>query len=151
MHPAVTLKAMTKQLPLEDFPFRVSEPLRYNDTDRQGHVNNAVYLTFLEAGRSAFMNDPRIRLFEPGTSFVLARVSLNYLSEILWPGEVEIGTRVLTAAGSSIRMQQGIFVGDELKASAETLMVLVNNETRRPQRLSAESRTRLEPFITPKE
>ena len=28
------------------------ESVRYNDTDRQGHVNNAVFVTFLEAGRN---------------------------------------------------------------------------------------------------
>ncbi len=36
---------------LEDFPHRTFDKLRYGDTDRQGHVNNAVFATFLETGR----------------------------------------------------------------------------------------------------
>ena len=32
------------------------EFVRYNDTDRQGHVNNAVFVTFLEAGASRFFS-----------------------------------------------------------------------------------------------
>ena len=35
----------------ENFPFRTRDKLRYGDTDRQGHVNNAVFATFLETGR----------------------------------------------------------------------------------------------------
>lgn len=138
---------MTDKPALEDFPFRATDKLRYGDTDRQGHVNNAVYLTFLETGRTEFMRDPRINLDEPGTSFVLAHVSLSYLTEILWPGEVEIGSRVLTVGGSSIQLQQCIYEDGEIRASAEAVMVLVNDETRKPQRLSAESRARLKRFI----
>ncbi len=41
-----------KELPrLEEFPLRTSDKVRYGDTDRQGHVNNAVFSTFLETGR----------------------------------------------------------------------------------------------------
>lgn len=137
------------EFPLDAFPFRATDKLRYGDTDRQGHVNNAVFLTFLETGRSDFLRDPRIRLIEPGTSFVLARVTLDYRGEILWPGEVEIGTRLRSFGGSSILVQQSIYADGSLKASGESLMVLVNDETRKPQRLSPESRARLNVFITP--
>ena len=34
------------------FPSRTHDKLRYNDTDRQGHVNNAVFSTFLESSSS---------------------------------------------------------------------------------------------------
>lgn len=37
-------------LSLEDFPLRTYDKIRYADTDQQGHVNNAVFATFLETG-----------------------------------------------------------------------------------------------------
>ena len=37
--------------PLDAYPSRTSADIRYADMDRQGHVNNAVYSTFLESGR----------------------------------------------------------------------------------------------------
>ena len=40
---------------LEDFPARATDTIRYADTDRQGHVNNAVFSTFLETGRVMFL------------------------------------------------------------------------------------------------
>ena len=40
-----------KLLTLHDFPIQAFDKLRYADTDRQGHVNNANFSTFLETGR----------------------------------------------------------------------------------------------------
>lgn len=45
-------------LTLADFPFTSFDKLRYCDTDKQGHVNNAVFSTFLETGRAEFLLDP---------------------------------------------------------------------------------------------
>jgi len=45
-------------LPLDAYPFRTTAEIRYADTDRQGHVNNAVFATFSEIGRVAFLYDP---------------------------------------------------------------------------------------------
>ncbi|WP_343068673.1 hypothetical protein [Kaustia mangrovi] len=52
---------MTDDIRLDDFPLRTSDKLRYADTDRQGHVNNAVFATFMETGRVAFLHDPQPR------------------------------------------------------------------------------------------
>ncbi|MFZ9635943.1 MAG: hypothetical protein ACO3EK_19200, partial [Alphaproteobacteria bacterium] len=35
----------------EDYPRHSQDKLRYGDTDRLGHVNNAAFSTFLETGR----------------------------------------------------------------------------------------------------
>ena len=42
-------------LPLDQFPLHSFDKLRYADTDRQGHVNNATFATFLETGRVEFL------------------------------------------------------------------------------------------------
>ena len=44
---------MTSLPKLSDFPSQTYDKLRYGDTDRQGHINNAVFVTFLETGRVA--------------------------------------------------------------------------------------------------
>lgn len=38
-----------KTIALEDFPFQTFDKVRYADTDRQGHVNNAAFATFAKA------------------------------------------------------------------------------------------------------
>ena len=41
--------------------------------------------------------------------FVIARLSLDYLGEILWPGTVEIGTAVKAVGNSSLTFTQALF------------------------------------------
>lgn len=110
-------------LRLEDFANRSYDKLRYGDTDRQGHVNNAVFATFMETGRVEMIHSSGEPLLEDGFSFVVAKLDINYLAEILWPGTVDIGTRVVRVGRSSVTMQQAVFQNGICCASAETVVV----------------------------
>ena len=114
-----------------DFPSLATDTVRYGDTDRQGHVNNAVFTTFLETGRVHMLFDASGSVPREGTSFVLARLEVDYVAEIHWPGSVQIGTRVLEIGRSSARFAQAIFQHGQCTARAETVVVLVDNATRR--------------------
>lgn len=67
----------TKLLRLEDFVGQSYDKLRYGDTDRQGHVNNAVFATFMETGRVELIYNPADPLLEDGFSFVLAKLDID--------------------------------------------------------------------------
>src|SRR3954467_9705665 len=67
---------------LDVYPSRTSAAIRYADTDRQGHVNNAVFATFSEIGRVAFLYDPAEPLAPEGASFVVARLSIDFHAEL---------------------------------------------------------------------
>ncbi len=45
---------------LEDFPYRLSDNVRFADLDPNQHVNNAVYATYFETGRVTLMKDRRL-------------------------------------------------------------------------------------------
>lgn len=119
-----------------DFSFRTYDKLRYADTDRQGHVNNAVFSTFLETGRVEFLYNPDHPLACEGASFVIANLSLNLVGEINWPGTVEIGTGVLKVGNSSLTLYQNLYQAEKCVATAETVIVQMNDETRKSQHLS---------------
>ena len=51
---------------LDLFPLRTHDKIRYADTDRQGHVNNANFSTFLETGRTEILYNPDTPLTAPG-------------------------------------------------------------------------------------
>ncbi|HYM04012.1 MAG TPA: thioesterase family protein [Stellaceae bacterium] len=123
-----------------------SVTLRYADTDRQGHVNNAVFATFCESGRVAFLYDKALGLGggASGTNFVIARLELDFRAELYYPGVVDIGTRVLSVGRSSFRLGQGIFSGDLCAATAECVMVLMDDATRKSTPLSSKAREWLE-------
>jgi acyl-CoA thioester hydrolase len=137
---------MTKELKLADFPHRTSDKLRYADTDRQGHVNGAVFATFLESGRVEILYDPAAPLCGTGTAFVIARLVLDLHAEINWPGVVWIGTRVASVGRSSVRLAQAIFQDDRCVATAETVIVLMDESSRRSASLAETAKKTLQRF-----
>jgi acyl-CoA thioester hydrolase len=133
-----------------DFVCFSREKLRYGDTDRQGHVNNAVFATFLETGRVEMLFNSKTDLAGPDGAFVLARLLLDYRKEVHWPGEVEIGTRVASIGRSSLRFEQGVFQNDQCVATAETTVVLTDVNTRRSKPFSDQARAYLESKTKPR-
>ncbi len=129
------------------YPLRTVDKLRYGDTDRQGHVNNSVFATFLETGRVEFLLQDG--LLDEGASFVIARLELDFVSEVNWPGEVEIGTAVMTIGRSSFRLMQEIFQNGETVARAETVIVQMNQTTRKSHLLSESARQFLAALVRP--
>jgi acyl-CoA thioester hydrolase len=128
---------------LDSFPAQTFDKLRYGDTDRQGHVNNAVFATLFETGRVSVFHDPAQPLLKPGFSFVIARIIIDYRAEIFWPGTVEIGTAVKSIGNSSVTFFQALFQAQKCVATAESVVVQVDGTTRRSAALDEGARLRL--------
>ncbi|MDK9695618.1 MAG: acyl-CoA thioesterase [Siculibacillus sp.] len=127
---------MTTLPTLDDYPARTFDKLRYGDTDRQGHVNNAVFATFFETGRVEMLLASEAPFLEPGQSLVLARLEIDLVAEINWPGTVEIGTRVGKIGRSSMTLEQAVFQDGRLAARGISVVVLTDEATRRSTPLS---------------
>ncbi|MCM3124454.1 MULTISPECIES: thioesterase family protein [unclassified Mesobacillus] len=130
----------------EDFPLKAFDKIRYADTDRQGHVNNALFSTFLETGRTELLyaKEP---LHAEKASFVIASQKLDLLSEIRWPGTVEIGSAITRVGNSSFSLFQGIYQNGKLAAVAETVIVQMDDDTRKSTPLSSETKGRLKEYL----
>jgi acyl-CoA thioester hydrolase len=139
---------MTTMPMLQDFPFQSRDKLRYGDTDKLGHVNNAVFSTFLETGRVEMLYRPDSPLLSEGADFVIANLNIDYVNEITFPGEVEIGTRLTKLGTSSLGMEQVIFQHGQCVARAQTVIVQMDKTTRRSKPFSPEARAMLEGVIT---
>lgn len=129
--------------PLHEYPSRSTDKLRYGDTDRQGHVNNAHFATFLETGRVEILYDPERPLVADGTEIVIARLALDFLGEIHWPGTVAIGTGVKKIGTSSLTLVQTVYQDEQPVAHAETVLVQIDSQTRDAAPLSDGTRARL--------
>lgn len=132
---------------LADYPLQAYEKLRYADTDRQGHVNNAVFATMLETGRVELLYGPEGVLHDGGCAFVIASLHLDFLGEIRWPGLVEIGTRVASIGNSSLTLEQGLFQEGRCVATAKTVIVQMNESSRRSQALTDRAVQRLRSLL----
>jgi len=137
-----------KTLPeLEQFPIKTYDKIRYADTDRQGHVNNAVFASLLETGRVEFLYDPDHPLASEGCSFVIVSLTLDFHAEITWPGRVEIGTRVAKIGRSSVTVGQGLFQGGRCVATASAVIVHMHNLEKRSEPISATASAFLEQLM----
>jgi len=131
---------------LADFPIRVSDIVRFADIDRQGHVNNAVFATYLESGRVGTIYDAEHGFQVLGATSVLARVEIDFMQELHWPGSVEIGTAVAAIGRSSYTFAQAIFHNGACAAMGRSTLVLIDATTRRSRPLPPEIVKRLERF-----
>jgi acyl-CoA thioester hydrolase len=135
-----------KQLPLTAFPSVTFDKVRYGDTDRQGHVNNAVFATFFETGRVEMLYQPSHEFLSDNCSFVVAKSTLELLAEIHWPGQVDIGTGIVRVGNSSLVIAANLYQHGQLVATSETIVVQVSNTTKTSHPISEATKIKLKPF-----
>jgi acyl-CoA thioester hydrolase len=125
--------------------------LRYNDTDRQGHINNAVYATFFETARVGFVDAARAEVLGIAAEFVVARVVIDFRAELHYPGVVDIGTRVRSVGRSSIVLAHAVFKDAVCAATGESVLVQLDSATRRSAPLGPALVAWLRPRVDPQE
>jgi acyl-CoA thioester hydrolase len=132
---------------LSDFPAQTYDKLRYGDTDRQGHVNNAVFATFFETGRTDTFQLLRSEHLPADVRTVIARLLIDFRAEIFWPGTVEIGSAVKSIGNSSLAFVQALYQNGKCVATAESVLVRIDPVTRRSMPFTEDVRAYLSQFI----
>jgi acyl-CoA thioester hydrolase len=121
--------------------------VRFRDLDAMQHVNNSVYLTYLEETRIAFMNASGIGgLWAPENGTILARCEIDYRYPAKLGDVLRIEMRVGEVRRSSFEFIYRIIrVGDErLITNARTTQVCYNYVLNRPMRVPDAWRARLQ-------
>jgi acyl-CoA thioester hydrolase len=121
--------------------FERTVPVRWRDTDALGHVNHAVFLTYLEEARDAFYAE----VLRADPVYVVARLEIDMRAEVrhadrqvIVDVRVErLGTTSLTTS-ETIRMPTG-----EVIAEARVVTVRWDPVNRQPVPFSAAERERL--------
>ena len=65
----------------DDFKYKTNIEMRFADLDLMGHVNNAVYFTYMEIGRSKYWKDA-IKWDWQKTGVVIGQASISYIVPI---------------------------------------------------------------------
>ena len=114
--------------------------IRWRDLDAYGHVNNAVYLTYLEEVRDEWL-ERTLDSSEAAWDYVVARVSIDFRRE-LTQGDDRVRARCSLArvGNSSLTTREQLFVGEELAAEAEAVLVARDRSTGRSRPLSEPER-----------
>ncbi len=125
-------------------------PIRWRDVDAYGHVNNAVFLNYLEEARDRLVES----LFgEHAWDFVIARVAIDYRSELSQADrEVVVRCGVTGFGRSSVRTTERVLAADgRLSAEAESVIVARDPATGRGRPLTDAERTILQGAVEPGE
>jgi acyl-CoA thioester hydrolase len=121
---------------LEDFPYRLSDNVRFADLDPNGHVNNATYASYFETGRVTLMKDGAYGLMPEGLGWVMVRLDMHFRAELHWPGRIELGLGVVKFGRTSVSFDQVVFSEGRCVASARAVTVLIAEATRKPTPLT---------------
>jgi acyl-CoA thioester hydrolase len=121
---------------LEDFPYRLTDNVRYADLDPNQHVNNAVYATYFETGRVTLVKDRSYGLMPSGLGWMLVRLDIHFRAELRWPGTIEMGLGVSKFGRTSVTFEQVVFSEEKCVASAQSVTVLIDESTRKPTPLT---------------
>jgi len=116
---------------LADYPHRITDNIRFGDLDPQGHVNQAVFLTYFESGRVAMFRNEDLGIGVPGLTFIMVRMEVDYMKELHWPGGIDIGTGVAEFGRSSFKVSQAIFRNGGCAAMGRATLVCMDLKTRK--------------------
>ena len=107
------------------FPYVVEIEVAFRDLDAMGHVNNAVYLSYLETARINYMRDLLDLKDLSELPIILAEATVTYKSPALFGERLLIGCGVARFGGKSFDMVHRIEAGDgRLVALSHTVLVM---------------------------
>ena len=132
-------------------PFHHSIPvlLRFNDIDILGHLNNSVYFTLFDLGKTQYFNAVRGEQIEWMTAdIVIANVNCDFMAQTFYHEPLEVRTQTLKMGEKSIVLAQQVYNSDtgEVKAQCTCVMVSFDIATGLSKPLAEHWRTSLQAF-----
>ena len=120
---------------MSELPYVHRDRVRFRDCDAMGHVNNAVYSTYLEEARIGVLGDL--------VDFILARVEIDFRSELRAGEDVEVRTRCPRVGTKSFDLEHVISANGRVVAEAKSVLVSYDYGTGESVAVPAGLRARL--------
>lgn len=128
--------------------YRVSIPIRFADIDALGHVNNAVFLTYMEVARTTFWAErigvSRAEEFD----FVLARVEIDYRRPVHFGDSLACDLWLEKIGRSSFTLGYRFVIDEDPVAVARSVQVFVDLATGAPKPVPDSFRERAREFLS---
>lgn len=126
-------------------PFRVRIHVRFRDVDVLGHVNNAVYFTYMETARTEYW----LRTFDgadlQNLSFIVAHAECDFKIAARYGDELEVTLRTTSVRNSSFDWNYEIrkVATSELIANGKTIQVFYDYRSQKSSPVPADVRAKL--------
>jgi acyl-CoA thioester hydrolase len=134
---------------MEGFRHTFAVDVRFRDIDALGHVNNAVYLTYLESARiDYFRQAVHGGVAQPigAVGVILAEITCTYRAPIFMGQRIRIGTRTVDIGRSSYRIESRVEADETLAALAKVVLVQYDYALQRSTPIPEEIRRRILAF-----
>jgi len=128
---------------MTEFPFSTTVDVRYQDHDTLGHVNNAVYVTYMEEARVAYLSE-YAGLSMGDISMVVAHLDVDFRRTVEYADAVEVAVGVTDVGGSSFTMAYEVRDGEQVAVEGESVQVALDPETGESQPVPDEWREAFE-------
>ncbi len=130
---------------LNGFRFQYPVEVRFADLDALRHVNNAVFLTYLESARIAYWLQVTQRTGLASLDMILARTEIEYRSPVMFGESLVVGVRTASLRRASFVMEFRVEArgGERLVAEARKTLVYYDFTAQRSQPLPAGIRAHL--------
>ena len=115
--------------------------VRYAEIDAQGHVNNAVYLSYFEVGRVEWLRAAGLsyrELEERGYGIVVVEVLAHYRRAAFFDDELTLRTELADLSRASMRFEYVVSRDGELLVTGHTRHACVDLATGKPIRVPEE-------------
>jgi acyl-CoA thioester hydrolase len=99
------------------------EAVRFRDLDAMGHVNNAVFLTYIESARVAFLQHLGAAATLEDMSIIVARIEIDFRAPVGFGDEVEIFVRASRFGDKSFDLEYELRVAGKVVAEAKSVLV----------------------------
>jgi len=117
--------------------------VRFGDLDALGHVNNAVFLTYIESARVAFLFDSGAATSLEDMSIIVARIEIDFRAPVRLGDEVEIAVRASRFGNKSFDLEHVLRVEGQVVAEAKSVLVGYDYNKRESMAIPDEWREKL--------
>tara|TARA_B100000945_G_scaffold149257_1_gene119663 strand:- start:1078 stop:1497 length:420 start_codon:yes stop_codon:yes gene_type:complete len=100
---------MDKNNNLSSYPIHVELQTRWRDLDAFGHVNNAVFATYIETARGTLFKRWNLPFNGTGQSLIVASITIDYHQQLKHPSDIIIGQKISRIGTSSFDIESSIF------------------------------------------
>ncbi len=114
--------------------------VRYRETDAQGIVNNADYLSYFEVGRVEWLRAAGLsyrELEKEGYGLVVVEALARYKRPAFFDDELTVRTELVELKRASLSFGYTVLRGDEVLVTGRTLHGCMDLTTGKPRRLPA--------------
>jgi len=99
------------------------EPVRFRDLDAMGHVNNAVFLTYIESARFAYLLHLGAAETLEDMNIIVARIEIDFRAPVGLGEEVEVSVHASRFGRKSFDLDYVLRVGGTVVAEAKSVLV----------------------------